>query len=769
MKKGILAILTVLTVFALVLTGCPSPGTPKPNSSTLYTVTFDGNENTGGTAPKAIKQKTEGEEIKLPAKGTLAKSGFTFGGWSDEDDEVYAAGDMYTPEDDVTLYAVWTPAGSGGTFTVTFNANGGSGTQAPITQPTANAPITLPTAANTTLTAPTGKSLDGWSLTATGAKLGTATYTPTANTELFAVWKDGEGPGPQPTGLIEKVTLSNASQVVYRFDLPNNKKWSDYAGVSADYMIDDAAIFDAENSGRAMRLYGNYAMDFFQFNTTNAGTKYAYASLDGDANNNAYILDDTGSGGWKTLSAALIAELGECPDVGQWFTINYKTDGSRSNKKPHPHLPADADTGPFIFGLGLPGQGGTNTFYITNVLLKGKDSTTENLVGKPLFISKDNYNYPAFSAYGTVEGDNGEDNLSRTATQGTYPPAWPAVAPPTVTVTFDLNKPEGVAAEPAFVDSFTGTKSFNKDSAVGTLPSATLTGYTFSGWAETAAGTVAIAATKTYSADARVYAIWLAEGTSNTITFNLAGGTSATGKAPITFAKGDTKKLVKAELAKGDLTNTGKVFGGWYTTDTTAGTFNYNDYTKLVSTNTGFTADATLWAFWYDAPSITTPGTLDGVYGNGGGRIDKDGYVIFVPDTHSYLGGGYDGDTLLTFKFATDNTTWTKIKINYEFKAIVQPALYVVEEETWVLDAAGITKKGFNSFSTTISGSGNYFSFNAAGGILEYTDTQFKTDNVFVDGLGWQINKGDDNANGTPFKQRVGYVFGIKITSVEYE
>jgi len=568
-----------------VITGCPSPGgttTPDPK---LFTVTFDGNKNTGGTVPEPIEQTTEGESITLPGKGDLVKNTLVFGGWSEKEDgsNPKAAGASYKPTKDITLYAVWKTGGSEPTvtYTIKFDLNGGTKTGADIGDQTVDeggsvdlppstglaGPTTKPnfvgwnteankdgevalseykpTGATTTITlyaiwtaqelytvkynlnggtgtpptdtkvikdqaltslptkdntwaGPTNKRIFlGWNVES--LKGGTAvitTYTPTAdNTTLYAIWGDGyivkfnlnEGTGTPPPDVTvaknsavtplpakndawvgpagkpiflgwnteekksgtevittytptadnttlyaiweaeeeeeidltkaiykgaELVTLENACQAVYYFALPTGAKWGDYNGVKASYLVPQDATFERENSGRAQRLYGNYDASFFQFNTTTAGNKYAYASLDGDANNNQYILGDTGKGGWKTLSTALIDYFGECPDKDTWFTLEYKIDGSTSNKTPHPHLPYFGYNGPVILGLGLPGAGDPNSIFVKDVTLVHKTDAAKNVKGKALYITKDGYDYPAFSAYGTAAG-NGVDSLAR--------------------------------------------------------------------------------------------------------------------------------------------------------------------------------------------------------------------------------------------------------------------------------------------------------------------------------------------------------------------
>ena len=84
----------------------------------IYTVTFDGNGATGGTAPAAMTVDSN-SSIQIPAKGNLERNGYSFGGWT-------VAGSSYTVADNITIYAKWIPI-----YTVTFNSNGATGGTAP--------------------------------------------------------------------------------------------------------------------------------------------------------------------------------------------------------------------------------------------------------------------------------------------------------------------------------------------------------------------------------------------------------------------------------------------------------------------------------------------------------------------------------------------------------------------------------------------------------------------------------------------------------------
>ncbi|MDR0502388.1 MAG: InlB B-repeat-containing protein [Treponema sp.] len=74
-----------------------------------YTVTFNANGATGGTAPDAMSAN-QNASITLPDKGSLVKTGYAFTGWNtaaNGSGTTYAVGSTYTVTGNVTLYAKW--------------------------------------------------------------------------------------------------------------------------------------------------------------------------------------------------------------------------------------------------------------------------------------------------------------------------------------------------------------------------------------------------------------------------------------------------------------------------------------------------------------------------------------------------------------------------------------------------------------------------------------------------------------------------------------
>ena len=156
---------------------CIATYKPKGTTSTTYTVSFDAN---GGTGTMANVTGVTGE-YTLPANGFTAPSGKQFKAWSVGGSEK-AVGDKITVTANTTVTAVWEDIPVV-TYTVSFDANGGTGTMPDVTG--VSGEYTLP--ANS-FTAPDGKQFKAWSVggveKAAGDKI-----TVTANTTVTAVWE----------------------------------------------------------------------------------------------------------------------------------------------------------------------------------------------------------------------------------------------------------------------------------------------------------------------------------------------------------------------------------------------------------------------------------------------------------------------------------------------------------------------------------------------------------------------------------------------------
>lgn len=94
-----------------------------------YTVTYDANGATSGTAPSS-QTKTSGEDLTLASNtGNLAKTDYTFSGWNTATDgsgTSYAEGATYSTDANLTLYAKWVSSTTSYSLTVTYGTGDGS-------------------------------------------------------------------------------------------------------------------------------------------------------------------------------------------------------------------------------------------------------------------------------------------------------------------------------------------------------------------------------------------------------------------------------------------------------------------------------------------------------------------------------------------------------------------------------------------------------------------------------------------------------------------
>lgn len=150
-------------------------------AKTKYTVSYNAN---GGSGAPASQTKWHGENLTLQS-GKPTRTGYTFKGWAltASGSAYYAAGATCGQNKNLTLYAVW----QANTYTVTYNANGGTGAPG-------NQTKTYGTTLKLSTVKPTRADYNfkGWATSATAT---TATYAAggnyTANSAatLYAVWE----------------------------------------------------------------------------------------------------------------------------------------------------------------------------------------------------------------------------------------------------------------------------------------------------------------------------------------------------------------------------------------------------------------------------------------------------------------------------------------------------------------------------------------------------------------------------------------------------
>lgn len=180
----------------------------KTNGTNIQTWSYNGNNNqkfkllkaytidynaNGGTSAPESQYKAQGKARTLQT-GIPTRNGYNFLGWSTNSKATtaaYQSGSSYTADSNATLYAVWqekavTPT----TYTVTYNANGGSGAPAAQTKYSSTA-LTL----STVIPTYSGYTFTGWNTNLNGngtSYAAGAVYTVDNDVTLYAQWKQND-------------------------------------------------------------------------------------------------------------------------------------------------------------------------------------------------------------------------------------------------------------------------------------------------------------------------------------------------------------------------------------------------------------------------------------------------------------------------------------------------------------------------------------------------------------------------------------------------
>ena len=149
-----------------------------------YTVSYNAN---GGSGAPSAQTKYYGKSITLSTTKPT-RTGYTFLGWATSSSATsanssYDPGDTYSTNAALTLYAVW----KANTYSVTYNANGGSGAPSAQTK-TYGVTLTL----SSTKPTRTNYTFKGWGTSASATTVSYAagaSYTKNAAITLYAIWE----------------------------------------------------------------------------------------------------------------------------------------------------------------------------------------------------------------------------------------------------------------------------------------------------------------------------------------------------------------------------------------------------------------------------------------------------------------------------------------------------------------------------------------------------------------------------------------------------
>ena len=510
-----------------------------------YTLTFDANGATGGVLP--IEQDFD-SIVTLPGVGEMYYDEKVFGGWSETQNGTAVTLPYRMPLNGRTLFAIWNLPSQA---TVTFDANGGTGSVPSVEQATGTS-LALPVGSELTKA---GYTFGGWSEYLGGNVL--SSYVITGNATLYAVWVanpyivifDVNGAmGTSPPNIEadygSAVTMPEVGDLIRPgFTFGGWSEASDGIAVTLPYLmpLDGKILYAVWN-------FNQYTVTF----DANGATGEVPESI---TDNYGFIITLPGAGdltkmghdfsGWsKTADGPLVKQPYNIPLYGEvlyavWtveeYTLTFDANGAAGTP---------------------PGQ--ITEEYNQSVMLPD--------VGT---MSKTGYTFGGWSA--TAGGVSVKEPYLMPLGGGTLYAIWNINQ---YTLTFDANGAAGtppgqITADYSSVVTLPGVGTMSKE------------GYTFGGWSEAAEGTAVTVPYRMPLGGGTLYAIWVSP-TPATVSFHLNGGTGTV--LPISGVTGQTVVLPSGS----GLERPGYAFRGWSA---------YADG-DILPTSYYIAGDATLYAVW---------------------------------------------------------------------------------------------------------------------------------------------------------------------------
>ena len=533
-----------------------------------YTATFNGN---GGSTPSP-SSITKEYNTALGTLPTCSRTGYTFLGWY----TAYSGGTKISTTTvvtkDITYYAQW----SINSYTLTFNPNGGTVTPTSKDLEYNSAYGTLPTPTRAS-DAQYTYTFAGWYTAATGGTQVTATTKMAAkDTTVYAHWTSNT----RSYTVSYKTTygtLNRTSQsVAYNskgsctLTMPDN---------TAEFTYTFVGWYTAANGG-GTKVGSELTLETPAI--TGTVTYYAYVTRSTKSYTHTFNANGGGTVSPSTITKAYNTALGTLPTVSRtgytfvgWFDTSAASGGTQATtatkvtgtKTWYARWSINSYT--FTFD-----KNGGNTPSITTITKKY--NTAVGTLPTCTRNADNTYTY-AFAGWFDTSASSGGTQLT-TSTKIISNKTWYARWTPTYknyTVTWDGNG--GTPSK--------SSSSFHYNDALGTLPTATRTEYTFKGWSTSKTGTVNVNTTTKVTANVTYYAVWTIN--SYTWTFDANGGTGDTTKTLNYNATLSTLPTAsRAPTAANNYT-----FAGWFDTDASTGG------TQL-TTSTKCTGNKTWYARW---------------------------------------------------------------------------------------------------------------------------------------------------------------------------
>jgi uncharacterized repeat protein (TIGR02543 family) len=669
-----------------------------------FTVTYFGNNNTGGTAPTDSTEYLNGASVTVLGVGTLVRRGYNFTGWTTDagntSNVIAAAVTLTINLASIQLYAKWQAI----PYTVRYNSQGGS--------TVSNGSYTV--GGSTALPAnPTraGYTFNGWFANTTGGSALTSPYSPPATVTNWSliyqttqpnrtsgayVYTPGYGLGATDAAK----TLMNANRtfnkIRYRMEATYNGTLY-YADVYFDKWSGGGTPSSVTPTIDKLAIPASLA-DAVQTNVTGCVIESNWP-------------------GFQGVASSVINGTGKNCGLEIWFdSYGYGTNSS------HDEFDGRSSAGSYgSFQLHNVTGGEVQTVLAWN----NHDSVSPDLgfgrrdlaLGPDwTFAGKTNFNLATWKLQIFI------DDAATTPTEPTIGniDLYAHWTPIQYTVTYNGNTSDGGNAPTSATTYITGSSI----PVVGNTGNLNKTGYTFSNWALNSDGTgTTYAAGSTYTAatsNVTFYARWIANPYS--VTYNATSSTG--GSAPTDSSTYTIGQNVPVRGNPGSLVRTGYTFSGW--TDNSAGTgtvYQSGNTYSVASSNISFHPKWTPidYTITYNKNGASgLPAVATATYTTGGSAVTLTGV-----GTMAKTGFNFDGWS----------TTSTGSAISGTYATTADVMLYAV----WTIKSISVTYSEGTATRANLSGfpsntSGNYGTTITLNGTVSATTVIDSAQHAF---MGW--------------------------------
>lgn len=481
-----------------------------------YTVTWNAN---GGTVSPASVSKTHGSTLgtlPTPTRAATAEYSYTFAGWFTAATGGTQITASTTVTKDVTYYARWTATKR--SYTATFNGNGG-GTPSPssITKEYNTALGTLPTCSRT------GYTFLGWYTASSGGTKISTTTVVTKDITYYAQWSINSYTLTfNPNGGTVTPTSKNLEYNSAYGTLPTPTRAS-----NAQYTYTFAGWYTAATGGTqvtaATKMAAKDTTVYAHWTSNTRSYTVSYQTTYGTLN--------------KTSQSVAYNSKGSCtltmPDNTAEFTytfVGWYTAANGGGTKVGSSLT-----------LETPSVTGAATYYAYVTRAVNRYTFTFNANGGST-PSSSSITKAYNEAIGTLPTcSRAADNTYTYAFAGWFDTAAATGGTKLTTTTKVTSNKTWYARWTATYKNYTVTwngnggtpsqssSSFHYNDALGTLPTAKRTGYTFKGWSTSASGSVNVSTTTKVTGNVTYYAVWQINSYTLTVTAGAGGTVSGSG------------------------------------------------------------------------------------------------------------------------------------------------------------------------------------------------------------------------------------------------